>query len=67
MADTKLKITLVNSPIGSNTRQKATLKALGLRKVNHYVIKNDTPAIRGMVEKLQHLLTVEILDAEGVQ
>ena len=51
MADTKLKITLVNSPIGSNKKQKATLEALGLRKLNHAVVKDDSPEIRGMVEK----------------
>lgn len=66
MADTKLKITLVNSGIGSNKRQKATLKALGLRKVNHSVIKEDTPEIRGMINKLQYLLKVETLEAEEV-
>ncbi len=63
MADSKLKITLVNSPIGSNERQKKTLIALGLRKLNHTVIKEDSPEIRGMVQKLSHLLEVEILEA----
>lgn len=63
MADSKLKITLVNSPIGSSERQKRTLYALGLRKLNHSVIKDDTPEIRGMVQKLIHLLNVETLEA----
>ncbi|HHX95607.1 MAG TPA: 50S ribosomal protein L30 [Clostridia bacterium] len=63
MADTKLKITLVNSPIGSNKKQKATLEALGLRKLNHAVVKDDSPEIRGMVEKIKHLLVVETLEA----
>lgn len=63
MADSKLKITLVNSPIGSNERQKRTLAALGLRKLNHSVIKDDTPEIRGMVQKIIHLLHVETLEA----
>lgn len=66
MADTKLKITLVNSAIGSNVKQKATLKALGLRKLNHSVIKVDCPEIRGMIDKLNHLLSVETLEAEEV-
>lgn len=66
MADTKLKITLVNSSIGSNEKQKATLQALGLRKLNHSVIKNDSPEIRGMIAKLNHLLSVETLEAEEV-
>ncbi len=63
MADSKLKITLVNSPIGSNEKQKRTLVALGLRKLNHSVIKDDTPEIRGMVQKIIHLLHVETLEA----
>ena len=63
MAETKLKITLVNSAIGSNEKQKATLKALGLRKLNHSVIKVDCPEIRGMIDKLSHLLSVETLEA----
>ncbi len=66
MADTKLKITLVNSSIGSNKKQKATLHALGLRKLNHSVIKDDSPEIRGMIAKLSHLLSVETLEAEEV-
>lgn len=63
MADTKLKITLVNSPIGSSKKQKATVKALGLKKLNHSVVKDDSPEIRGMVEKIKHLLNVETLEA----
>jgi len=63
MADTKLKITLVNSAIGSSEKQKATLKALGLRKLNHSVIKADSPEIRGMINKLNHLLSVETIEA----
>jgi len=55
----KLKITLVKSVIGQNERQRATVKALGLRKLNHSVIKADTPEIRGMINKVGHLLKVE--------
>ena len=55
----KLKIKLVKSPIGYSKDQKATVKALGLRKLNQTVIKEDLPQIRGMIEKVKHLLQVE--------
>jgi large subunit ribosomal protein L30 len=55
----KLKITLVKSPIGSTKRQKATLEALGLRKMHHSVEQEDSKVILGMVNKLRHLLKVE--------
>ncbi|NYE57960.1 50S ribosomal protein L30 [Carboxydothermus ferrireducens] len=55
----KLKITLVKSVIGQSERQKATVKSLGLRKLNQSVIKADTPEIRGMINKVSHLLKVE--------
>ncbi len=54
-----LKIKLVKSPIGYSKDQKATVKALGLRKLNQTVIKEDLPQIRGMIEKVKHLLQVE--------
>jgi large subunit ribosomal protein L30 len=59
----KLQITLVKSPIGYNKRQKSTVKALGLRKVNMTVVHDDTPPIRGMVDKVIHLVEVEEVDA----
>ena len=55
----KIKITLVKSAIGYNKSQKATVKALGLRKMNHTVEKDDTPVIRGMINKVSHLVTVD--------
>ncbi|HDM70457.1 MAG: 50S ribosomal protein L30 [Thermotoga sp.] len=55
----RLKIKLVKSPIGYSKDQKATVKALGLRKLNQTVIKEDLPQIRGMIEKVKHLLQVE--------
>ncbi len=54
-----LKITLVRSPIGYNKRQKRTVEALGLRRLHQSVLKPDNPAIRGMVRKINHLVTVE--------
>ena len=55
----KLKIKLVKSPIGYSKDQKATVRALGLRKLNQTVVKEDLPQIRGMIEKVKHLLQVE--------
>ncbi|NLN17512.1 MAG: 50S ribosomal protein L30 [Firmicutes bacterium] len=55
----KLKITWVKSAIGFSEDQKATIAALGLRKLNHSVIQDDTPVIRGMLDKVQHLVKVE--------
>lgn len=60
----QLRIKLVRSPIGYSSRQKRTVKALGLRKINHTVVRPDNPAVRGMVAKLSHLLQVEEIEAE---
>ena len=57
MAD--LKITLVKSTIGALEDQKATVKALGLRKTNSTVVKPDNACIRGMIFKVKHLVKVE--------
>ena len=55
----QLKITLTRSVISSQKRQKATVAALGLRKLHQSVIQKDNPNIRGMIAKVSHLLTVE--------
>ncbi len=55
----KIKITQIKSGIDRPKRQKATLRALGLRKMNHTVEQEATPQILGMVKKVQHLVTVE--------
>ncbi len=55
----KLKITQVRSLIRQSVRQKQTIEALGIRRMNHSVVHNDTPQIRGMVNKVSHLVTVE--------
>ena len=52
------KVRLKRSLIGSNDRQRATIKGLGLRKINSEAIVPDTPSIRGMIFKMQHLLDV---------
>ena len=54
-----LRITLVKSPIGYNQRQKDTVRALGLRRMNQTVEHGDSPVIRGMVAKVSHLIQVE--------
>ncbi len=55
----KLKITYQKSAIGYNEKQKATIKALGLKKLNQTVEHEDTAVIRGMINKVTHLVTVE--------
>lgn len=54
-----IKVTLVRSPIGYEKSQKETVRALGLRKLHQTVEKEDNPAIRGMINKVVHLVQVE--------
>ena len=60
-----VKVTLVRSPIGYEKSQRATLRALGLYKLHQTVQKDDTPAIRGMVTAVAHLVVVEANQKEG--
>lgn len=55
----QLRITLVKSTIGRQKNQKDTAIALGLRKLNKTVVHNDTPVIRGMVNRISHLVKIE--------
>lgn len=55
----KIKVTHVRSKIKTTERQKRTLAALGLRKMNATVEHDDTPVILGMVEKVRHLVSVD--------
>ncbi len=57
----RLRITLVKSPIGYSRRQKGTVQALGLRRLNQSVVQQDTRVIRGMVTRVKHLVEVEEL------
>lgn len=57
----KLEITLSRSVIGRTERQKKTVQTLGLKKVNESVVREDTPAVRGMIEKVAHIVTVKEL------
>ncbi len=52
------RLKLVRSPIGNNPRQRATVQSLGLRKLHQVVEQADTPATRGMVEKVKHLVQI---------
>jgi large subunit ribosomal protein L30 len=58
MADKMLKITLRKSAIGFDKKQKLVVQGLGLRRLNHTVELRDTPATRGMILKVRHLVDV---------
>lgn len=55
----KLQITLTSSVIGRPETQRKTVEALGLKKTNSSVVVEDNPAIRGQINKVKHLVTVE--------
>ncbi|MBL8492321.1 MAG: 50S ribosomal protein L30 [Rhodocyclaceae bacterium] len=59
MADKKIKVTLVKSTIGTKQDHRATVRGLGLRRLNHTVQVEDTPAVRGMIRKVAYLLKCE--------
>ncbi len=60
----KLRITLVKSNIGSDDRQRRNLKSLGLRRLNHSVVHEDSASLRGMIEQVRHLVKVEEASSE---
>jgi large subunit ribosomal protein L30 len=55
----KVKVTQIGSPIGRQAYQRATLKGLGLNKLHRSRVLEDTPAVRGMIESVKHLVRVE--------
>jgi large subunit ribosomal protein L30 len=55
----KLRITQVHSTIDRTEKQKKIVRSLGIKKLYHTVEKNDTPQIRGIIRKIEHLLKVE--------
>ncbi len=59
MSGGTIRVTQVKSPIGYEKSQRKTLRGLGLRRMNHSVEVQDTPAIRGMINKVSHLVRVE--------
>lgn len=61
----KIRITQRRSTIGRIENQKATMKALGFRRIGQTVEHDDTPCIRGMINKVRHLVTVEEANGEG--
>jgi len=54
-----IKVTLVRSPINTRASHRATVRGLGLRRLNHTVEVEDTPAVRGMIDKVGYLLRLE--------
>ena len=67
MAEKKktLRVTQIGSPIGRRGDQRATLVGLGLNKMHRSRELEDTPAVRGMIEKIKHLVRVEAPDERG--
>ena len=59
----QVKITLTRSLIGYPKDQRATVKALGLTKIRSSVVKDDSPALRGMIHKVEHMVKVEEVKA----
>ena len=59
MADKKIKVTLIKSIIGTKQDHRATVRGLGLRKLNSSSELVDTPSVRGMIHKVQYLVKVE--------
>ncbi|MBN1862094.1 MAG: 50S ribosomal protein L30 [Dehalococcoidales bacterium] len=58
----RLGVVLVKSGIGYDRTQKRTLKALGLRRLNQRVVHEDSASVRGMINKVKHLVKVEVAD-----
>ncbi|MBW2724809.1 MAG: 50S ribosomal protein L30 [Deltaproteobacteria bacterium] len=58
MSDKKVRVKQVKSQIGFDRKQRATLRGLGLRRINHTVELEDTPSVRGMMYKVRHLIVV---------
>ncbi|PWB80423.1 MAG: 50S ribosomal protein L30 [Candidatus Methylomirabilota bacterium] len=63
--DKGLRITLRKSKIGYPARQAQVLAGLGLRRINHVVVRADTRIIRGMIRKVAHLVDVQQVESEG--
>lgn len=61
----KLKVTLKRSLIGSNPAQRATVRGLGLKKIRHERILENTPAVRGMIKKVLHLVDVAEVEVDA--
>ena len=66
MPSKQLRIKLIKSPIANTPRNRATVQALGLRKMNQVVVKPDTATFRGMIHHVKHLLHVEEITDQKV-
>ena len=62
MADKKLEITQVRSGIGRQTKHRRTLRALGIKRHQQSVIHDDSPAIRGMLKQIHHMVSVKEIE-----
>lgn len=60
MAEKKIKVTLIKSTIGTKQDHRATVRGLGLRRINHSVELLDTPEVRGMIKKVAYLVKCEV-------
>lgn len=58
-SESKLRVTLIKSPVGYSERQKRTVRALGLRRMHQTVEHTDSAVVRGMIAKVSHLVRVE--------
>ncbi|MCQ9342580.1 50S ribosomal protein L30 [Corynebacterium sp. 153RC1] len=59
-----LKITQNKGLVGANPKQRKNMAALGLKRINHSVVRNDTPAVRGMINVVRHMVSVEEVAGE---
>lgn len=59
MANKKIRVTLIKSPFGTGKRHMATVRGLGLRRMHHTVEVEDTPSVRGMINKVSYMLRFE--------
>jgi large subunit ribosomal protein L30 len=59
---TRLKVTQTRSKIGGTRSQRESLRSLGLKRIRDVVVKDDRPEIRGMIQTVRHLVTVEEVD-----
>jgi large subunit ribosomal protein L30 len=59
VAEKKIKVTLIKSVIGTKQDHRATVRGLGLRRINHTAELQDTPAVRGMIKKVAYLVKCE--------
>lgn len=58
----KLRITQIRSDVGREKSQGITVRTLGIKRLHHSVVQNDTPQIRGMIAKVRHLVRVEEIE-----